>query len=112
MIAHFLGGGREVGRVGILSKFDDTQLLVDYGLIPSEPPQYPQEAPPIKNAILSHAHLDHSGMIPWVCTRYNADVFTTPLTAEISEILYRDTLKIADVKGHPFPYGEDELNNC
>ena len=112
MIAHFLGGGREVGRVGILSKFDDTQLLVDYGLIPSEPPQYPQEAPPIKNAILSHAHLDHSGMMPWICTRYNAGVFTTPLTAEISEILYRDTLKIADARGHPFPYGEDELNNC
>ena len=111
MIAKFLGGAREVGRVGILSNFNGKKLLIDYGLTPEEPPIYPMESPPVDYAILSHAHLDHSGMIPWICNRYNTKVYTTALTKEISEILYRDTLKIADTKGHPFPYGEEEVEN-
>ncbi len=105
-----LGGGKEVGRVGLFNEFENGKLLIDYGLTPEEPPKYPMESPPVKHAILTHAHLDHSGMIPWICSRYNTKVFSTRLTAEISEILYRDTLKIADARGHPFPYGENELN--
>ena len=105
MVTKILGGGKEVGRVGLYSEFENGKILIDYGLKPEEPPQYPIESPPVKNAILTHAHLDHSGMIPWICSRFNTKIFSTQLTAEISEILYRDTLKIADARGHPFPYG-------
>ncbi len=110
MKATFLGGGREVGRVGILSEIENEKILIDYGITPENPPLYPIESPPVSNAIVSHAHLDHSGMIPWLCNRYNAKVFTTPLTREISEILYRDTIKIADSTGYPFPYSENEID--
>lgn len=110
MNATILGGGKEVGRVAIFNELENERIMVDYGLIPHEPPKYPIESPPIKNAVLTHAHLDHSGMIPWLCSRYNTRVFTTPLTREISEILYRDTLKIADSRGYPFPYGENEIH--
>ena len=110
MVTKILGGGKEVGRVGLYSEFENGKILIDYGLKPEEPPQYPIESPPVKNAILTHAHLDHSGMIPWICSRFNTKIFSTQLTAEISEILYRDTLKIADARGHPFPYGENELS--
>lgn len=109
MRATFLGGGREVGRVGIFSEFDENKILIDYGIVPENPPQYPIESPPVSYAIVSHAHLDHSGMIPWLCSRYNTKIFTTSLTKEISEVLYRDTIKIADSIGYPFPYGENEI---
>ena len=110
MVTKILGGGREVGRVGLLNKLDDIIFLVDYGFMPQEPPQYPIESSEVKNAFLTHAHIDHSGMIPWLCSRYNTKIFTTRLTAEIAEILYKDSLKLAYAKGHPFPYGENELD--
>lgn len=110
MITKILGGGKEVGRVGLLNKLDDVLFLIDYGFMPQEPPQYPIESSEVKNAFLTHAHIDHSGMIPWLCSRYNTKVFTTPLTAEIAEILYKDSLKLAYAKGHPFPYGEKEVD--
>ncbi len=110
MVTKILGGGKEVGRVALYNELETGKLLVDYGLTPEEPPKYPMESPPVRNAVLTHAHLDHSGMIPWICSRFDTKVFTTRLTAEIAEILYRDTLKIADARGHPFPYGEKELD--
>jgi len=111
MKVQFLGGGDEVGRVGILVEHEDSRLLFDYGLTPERPPKYPQQSPEIDFAFLSHAHLDHSGMIPWLCSRYDVPVFSTPLTKAISEILFKDTLKIADANGYPFPYSEMDVLN-
>ena len=43
---HYLGGGNEVGNVGImLEDAKSTRLLLDYGLAPTNPPRYPSEAP-------------------------------------------------------------------
>ncbi|MEM2259053.1 MAG: MBL fold metallo-hydrolase [Nitrososphaerota archaeon] len=109
MIATFLGGGREVGRVGIFLEIENKKILIDYGISPQNPPTYPIESPPVKYVILSHAHLDHSGMIPWICRRYNTKVFSTKLTRELSQILFYDTLKIADASGYPFPYDANDI---
>jgi len=112
MKVQFLGGGNEVGRLGILIEYENSRFLFDYGLTPEQPPKYPQQSPKIDFVFLSHAHLDHSGMIPWLCSRYDAPVFSTPLTKIISEILFKDTLKIAEANGYPFPYSEIDVVNC
>ena len=109
MQATILGGGREVGRMGVFNEFEDKKLLIDYGIMPEEPPLYPLESPPVKNAIVTHSHLDHSGMVPWLCSRYGTRVFSTDITKEISDILFRDAVKIADSRGHPYPYGINEV---
>jgi len=109
MESTILGGGREVGRVGIFNQIEDKKFLVDYGIMPEDPPLYPLESPPVKNAIITHAHLDHSGMMPWLCSRYGTKIFCTDITREITEILYRDAVKIADARGHVYPYGENEI---
>ena len=46
---HYLGGGNEVGNVGVVLE-DKTQnrLLLDYGIAPTSPPKYPKEAPLVK----------------------------------------------------------------
>ncbi len=109
MESTILGGGREVGRLGVFNQIDDKKLLIDYGIMPEDPPLYPMESPPVKNAIITHAHLDHSGMAPWLCSRYGTKIFSTDITREIAEILYRDAVKIADARGHVYPYGEHEI---
>ena len=74
---HFLGGGDEVGNVGVvLEDQTQTRLLIDYGLAPTSPPRYPSESPYISDAIFTHAHIDHIGMgfqptkVPFRCDRY------------------------------------------
>ena len=52
---HFLGGGNEVGNVGcIIEDSTGTRVLIDYGLAPTKPPKYPDQSPPISDAIITH----------------------------------------------------------
>jgi putative mRNA 3-end processing factor len=49
-------------------------------------------------------------MIPWVSSRYASTVHATQITADIAELLFRDSLKIAASQGYPFPYGDAEVD--
>ena len=110
MDIEFLGGGEEVGRLGIFAKINGNSMLFDYGLTPGEPPEYPKQSPPVDFVFLSHSHLDHSGMIPWLSRMYDMPVYATIVTQEISKLLFNDTLKIADANGYPFPYEKRDVN--
>ncbi len=63
----FLGGADVVGRLGMLLNNKGANLLFEYGMKPIKPPEYPIPAPPLETAFLTHCHIDHSGMIPWLC---------------------------------------------
>ena len=66
---HYLGGGDEVGNVGIiLEDSEGTRLLLDYGIAPTSPPRYPSEAPLVHDAVITHSHIDHLG-----CLLYTSD---------------------------------------
>ena len=61
---HYLGGGNEVGNVGIvLEDPSSNRLFLDYGIAPTKPPRYPNEAPHVSHAIITHSHIDHLGKI-------------------------------------------------
>ncbi len=62
----FLGGAREVGRMGISVKSKKTQYLMDYGVMLERQPGFPMHVPPkdVDALILTHSHLDHSGALP------------------------------------------------
>ena len=62
----FLGGVEEVGRLAMVLETSEIRLLFEYGMAPTKPPVYPLPPPPIDLVLLTHAHLDHSGMIPWL----------------------------------------------
>jgi len=106
----FLGGASEVGRLGMLLRKGPETLLFDYGMLPKDPPQYPLPAPPVEKLFVSHAHLDHSGMIPWVCGRRDTQVVLTPPTAEVADLLLQDSLKIAAIEGFDPPFDNGDLD--
>lgn len=106
----FLGGADIVGRMGMTMEGDGKNILVEYGMSPSKPPEYPISPPRVDHLFLTHCHLDHCGMVPAVCGRDGCELFTTPLTAEISEIMMYDSLKIAKAEGYPEPYTDTDVD--
>ncbi|MFA6805551.1 MAG: MBL fold metallo-hydrolase [Candidatus Methanomethylophilaceae archaeon] len=105
----FLGGAEIVGRMGMTMEGDGKTMLVEYGMSPTKPPEYPLVPPRIDHVFLTHCHLDHCGVLPAVCGRDGCDLFSTPLSAEISEIMMYDSLKIAKAEGYPEPYTEADI---
>lgn len=100
----FLGGAREVGRESVYLENGETSLLLDYGAIVSEEkPQFPEHVRPsqIAGVVLSHAHLDHSGALPYLYTSTGPEVFATEATMDLAELLLKDFLKIS---GDHLPY--------
>ncbi len=104
MRIRFLGGAEEVGRLAMLLEENKTRFLFDYGLSATDPPTYPMQAPPVDFLMLSHAHLDHSGMVPWICGRYSNPVIATTATQQVSEVLFEDNTKISEQEGYPQMY--------
>lgn len=85
------------------------RMLFDNGLTPSKPPKYPLKSPPLDLAFLSHAHIDHSGMMPWVTSHYGIDVITTPPTTTVGGMLLEDTVKVSASEGYPVPYEKRDV---
>jgi len=108
---HFLGGGDEVGNVGCVfeDKFGNKSLL-DYGLTPTDPPRYPNESPRVQNAVITHSHIDHIGMVPWLCGNYNSIIHATPLTAQISRLVWNDCYKVSRIEGYPLTWDKRDID--
>jgi putative mRNA 3-end processing factor len=99
-----LGASREVGRSAFMLN-TDKKILLDYGIkIFDETgvPKFPLDSglkPDL--AVLSHAHLDHSGCIPALYAGNRMKWYSTPPTKDICEILWADSMKIM---GDSLPY--------
>lgn len=85
----------------------DGKILLDYGLRPSEPLGVPLGNFSPQAAVISHAHLDHSGMVPSLMD-LAPSVYMTPVTLDIASFLARDTIKIGKEQGFSF-FDEDDL---
>ena len=108
---HYLGGGNEVGNVGVvLEDKTKNRLILDYGIAPTSPPKYPKEAPFVKNAIITHSHVDHLGMAPWLPSNYNTNLHGTELTAEISRMMWNDCYKISSIEKYPLPWDKRDID--
>ncbi|WP_435065863.1 MBL fold metallo-hydrolase [Halobaculum sp. EA56] len=92
MNIQLLGGAREVGRSAVLV---NNSLLLDFGMLTGNPPQFPVETPKPDAVVVSHGHLDHVGTIPALLSGNNRPpIHWTPPTYELALTLARDTLKL------------------
>jgi putative mRNA 3-end processing factor len=102
----FKGGCREVGRSGLLV---NEEILLDYGIKAGEIPEYPKNGMEPKAVLVSHGHLDHCGAVPNLMY-LSPEVFMTPPTAEFTNLLGRDTLKLAETTlSGVSPFDPDDL---
>jgi putative mRNA 3-end processing factor len=109
--ARFLGGGDEVGRLGMVLSTDRYKFLFDYGMNPTKPPTFPMLAPKVDGVFVTHSHLDHVGMLPWLNKNGGANVYATPPTLSVIPILLYDTVKIATLEGGSLPFEEIDVDS-
>lgn len=99
MILEFLGAAHEVtGSCHYLS-FGGKNVLVDCGM-EQGPDLYVNQEIPVKAAeidyvLITHAHIDHSGLLPLLYNHgFRGQVFATTATTQLCEIMLKDSAHI------------------
>ena len=99
-----LGGGRQVGRSSFLLQTPTSKVLLDCGInvAATGKDKYPVfDVPEFKISdldavVLSHAHLDHSGLLPYLYKMgYKGPTYMTPPTRDISALSTLDFIGVA-----------------
>lgn len=112
-----LGSFREVGRSAILIETNESTILLDCGINVGNPDDlFPYldigsfRIEDLDAVILSHAHLDHSGLIPFLFKYgYDGPVYTTEPTMHLSTMLQLDYVNICAREGRPAPYSKNDI---
>lgn len=114
-----LGGFYEVGRSAVLVETPESKILLDVGLNPSVTGGekfYPRldidqvRLEDIDAVVITHAHLDHCGMVPLLFKYgYNGPVYTTAPTRDIMALMQLDALDVAEKEGRATPYTAKEV---
>ena len=104
-----LGGFQEVGRSAILLQTRESSVLLDCGINPGS--SRPFEAFPrldnpafelesLDAVIVSHAHLDHCGLIPFLYKYgYDGPIYCSAPTSNLMTLLQLDYLDVAGKQG-------------
>lgn len=124
MKLHFLGANRQVTGSRYLLETSEFKLLVDCGLFQEREFQdrnwetCPIPPNQIDAVVLTHAHVDHVGLLPRLVRRgFDGIVYATEPTVDLADIILNDAAKIQmeDIKykekrhrkqnkKSPFPY--------
>jgi metallo-beta-lactamase family protein len=103
MYLSFIGAAREVTGSCYLLETAGKTLLIDRGMEQGkdvyENVPLPMEESKIDAVILTHAHIDHSGLLPLLYKNgFRGTVYATPATIELSEIMLRDSAYIQEME--------------
>src|SRR5881296_956801 len=98
-----LGGFRQVGRSAALLSTRESKVLIDCGVLISEDNGSPYlnapEVTPLSTidaVVITHAHLDHSGLVPALFKYgYEGPIYTTAPTRDLMSLLQLDFIKVA-----------------
>lgn len=108
-----LGGFRQVGRSCLLVQTPYSNVMLDCGVdvgssgddsIPMlKAPEFDMDK--LDAVVLSHAHLDHCGFIPWLYEKgYKGPLYCTPPTRDLMVLLCLDFVDICQREGKDMWY--------
>jgi metallo-beta-lactamase family protein len=112
MKLNFLGACEQVTGSSTLIEYNDIQILVDFGLNQGEEPI--SDLSPfdfidfskLKAVFLTHAHLDHCGLLPMLYLKgYQGLVYSTKATSQLVPHILRDCAQL----GAPFSKDDVDL---
>jgi len=99
----FLGAAQNVTGSRHLLEANGTRILVDCGLYQERQflarnwDPFPVEPKKINAVLLTHAHLDHCGLLPKLFKEgFRGKIYCTPATAEIAKIILLDAAKLQE----------------
>jgi metallo-beta-lactamase family protein len=97
----FIGAAHEVTGSCHLLQAAGKNILIDYGMEQGpdlyENPGLPIPENQVDYVLLTHAHIDHSGMLPLLAKRgFNGKIITTYATADLCNIMLKDSAHIQE----------------
>ena len=115
-----LGGYRQVGRSASLLSTRDSKVLIDCGVLISEENGSPYLSAPevtpldsIDAVVVTHAHLDHSGLIPALYKYgYTGPLYLTAPTRDLMSLLQIDYIKVAYGEARKAPYDSSNIREA
>ncbi|MBT6995125.1 beta-CASP ribonuclease aCPSF1 [Candidatus Woesearchaeota archaeon] len=114
----FLGASRQVGRSSFLLQTDESKILLDCGVnvAAKGQDQYPYmdvselKIEELDAVVLSHAHLDHCGLIPLLFKYgYRGPVYCTAPTRDVAALLCLDMISIGQKENKAPLYGSADV---
>ena len=99
MLLEFLGAAHEVTGSGHFIQSAGKNMLVDCGMEQGPDLYVNQEIPvnaaAIEYVFITHAHIDHSGLLPLLYSKgFRGQVFATKATCELCNIMLKDSAHI------------------
>ncbi|MAG24788.1 beta-CASP ribonuclease aCPSF1 [Candidatus Pacearchaeota archaeon] len=118
----YLGGGRQVGRSCLLLHTPNSKVLLDCGINPAiteGAERFPYldvteigDLASLDAIILSHAHLDHCGLIPYLYKMgYKGPIYLTAPTRDIASLLQLDLIGVAYKKAEAPIYRAEDIKD-
>lgn len=115
----FYGAAKEVEGSRFLVEYKNEKVLIDCGIyrdVRNERNYEPTPFDPkeLKTIILTHAHIDHSGLAPVLYKNgFRGKIYATPPTIDCCAVLWEDAFNLmkeaAEKQGLPLLYTETEM---
>ncbi len=120
----FYGAAREVTGSCFLVETGKSRLLVDCGMFqggrlnePKNAEVFPFDPSTVDAALVTHAHLDHTGRLPKLVREgFGGRIYATPPTVKLAQLVVEDAAQImqedAERDGTPVLYSPDDMRRA